>query len=169
MIEPELAQPLKSLENIAKALQAQFERWQPKARYRQALDPTPDDLKKVCQALRKLAKDDRVMVYYNGHGVPRPTVKSEIWLFNKDYTQYLPLNIANLCIWSGCPAVFVFDCSAAGVIVNCFKLLFDQQEAEIASGVLTRDTMLLRAKYRIPSHLYSSFLFLLLTHNVLQF
>jgi len=48
--------PQKGLESIGNALQKQYERWQPRARYKQLLDPTADDVRKVCLALRKNAK-----------------------------------------------------------------------------------------------------------------
>lgn len=61
--------PQKALENIGKALQAQYERWQPRARYKQCLDPTVEDVKKLCLSLRRNAKEERVLFHYNGHGV----------------------------------------------------------------------------------------------------
>ena len=46
----------KALEEIGNKLQKQYERWQPRARYKQLLDPTTDDVRKLCMALRKNAK-----------------------------------------------------------------------------------------------------------------
>lgn len=40
-------------------------------------------MKKLCTSLRRNAKEERVLFHYNGHGVPRPTVNGEIWVFNK--------------------------------------------------------------------------------------
>jgi regulator-associated protein of mTOR len=37
-----------------------------------------------------------VLFHYNGHGVPRPTANGEVWVFNKSYTQYIPLSIYDL-------------------------------------------------------------------------
>jgi regulator-associated protein of mTOR len=37
-----------------------------------------------------------VLFHYNGHGVPRPTANGEIWVFNKSYTQYIPMSIYDL-------------------------------------------------------------------------
>lgn len=54
-----------------------------KARYKQCLDPTLEDVKKLCISLRRAAKEDRVLFHYNGHGVPKPTNNGEIWVFNK--------------------------------------------------------------------------------------
>ena len=48
--------PQKAMELIANSLQKQYERWQPRARYKQLLDPTTDDVRKLCMALRKNAK-----------------------------------------------------------------------------------------------------------------
>lgn len=39
-----------------KNLQAQYERWQPRAKYRAHLDPTMDDVKKLAQSCRRTAK-----------------------------------------------------------------------------------------------------------------
>lgn len=30
-----------------------------------------------------LSQEERVLFHYNGHGVPKPTVNGEIWVFNK--------------------------------------------------------------------------------------
>ena len=48
--------PPKALEMIGIELQKQYEKWQPKARYKHCLDPTSDDVKKLCISLRKNAK-----------------------------------------------------------------------------------------------------------------
>lgn len=53
------------------------------ARYKYSLDPTVDEVKKLCTTCRKYAKSERVLFHYNGHGVPKPTPNGEIWLFNK--------------------------------------------------------------------------------------
>ena len=55
-----------------------------------------DDIKRLCVSLRRVAKQDRVLFHYNGHGVPRPTPNGEIWVFNKNYTQYIPLSVYDL-------------------------------------------------------------------------
>ncbi len=48
--------PHKALELIGSELQKQYERWQPRARCKQCLDPTLDEVKKLCTSLRKNAK-----------------------------------------------------------------------------------------------------------------
>eukprot|EP00960_Hanusia_phi_P064321 765762-Hanusia_phi.AAC.9 len=117
-VDPQMMSPHKALETIGKKLEAQYRRWQPRANYQQGLDPKVEDVKKLCDNLRKEAKDERVLFHYNGHGVPRPTANSEIWVFNKNFTQYIPLSVYDLQTWLGSPSVFVFDCSNAGVLVN---------------------------------------------------
>uniref|UniRef100_A0A8B9Q5T1 Regulatory-associated protein of mTOR n=1 Tax=Apteryx owenii TaxID=8824 RepID=A0A8B9Q5T1_APTOW len=82
-IDPLSMGPQKALETIGANLQKQYENWQPRARYKQSLDPTVDEVKKLCTSLRRNAKEERVLFHYNGHGVPRPTVNGEIWVFNK--------------------------------------------------------------------------------------
>lgn len=132
-INPLAMQPQKALEAIGKALQAQYDRWQPRARYKMQLDPTVDDVKKLCITCRKNAKSERVLLHYNGHGVPRPTVNGEIWVFNKSYTQYIPLSVYDVQTWTGTPSIYVLDCSAAGLIVNAFCKFAKQRQANGAA------------------------------------
>lgn len=81
--DPTTMSSTKALEKIGQNLQMQYERWQPRARYKQSLDPTSDDVKKLCMSLRRNAKEERVLFHYNGHGVPKPTSNGEIWVFNR--------------------------------------------------------------------------------------
>ncbi|PHT25759.1 Regulatory-associated protein of TOR 2 [Capsicum baccatum] len=136
--------PQKALETIGRTLNQQYERWQPRAKYKISLDPTVDEVKKLCTTCRKYAKSERVLFHYNGHGVPKPTANGEIWLFNKSYTQYIPLPISDLDSWLKTPSIYVFDCSAAGMIVNAFIELQDWT-ASGSSGTSTRDCILLAA------------------------
>ncbi|PKU65192.1 regulatory-associated protein of TOR 1 isoform X1 [Dendrobium catenatum] len=125
-IDPFSVTGAKVLDRIGKSLHAQYERWQPRARYGLQLDPTIEEVKKLCCSCRKNAKSERVLFHYNGHGVPKPTANGEIWVFNKGYTQYIPLPISELDSWLKTPSMYVFDCSAAGVIVNA---LIEHQES----------------------------------------
>lgn len=36
------------------------------------------------------------------------------------FTQYIPLSVYELESWLGNPSIYVFDCSAAGMVVNAF-------------------------------------------------
>lgn len=131
----------KALEGIGRNLQQQFETLSPKVRYKQYLDPSVEETKKFALGLRKQAKDERVLMYYNGHGVPKPTASGEFWVFNKsefwgldsarsrnvadepllDYTQYIPVSLYDLQTWMGSPCIYVWDCSAAGNIVSNYE------------------------------------------------
>ncbi|KAL5550675.1 hypothetical protein UlMin_000851 [Ulmus minor] len=142
-IDPYSMQPPKALEAIGKNLTLQYERWQPRARYKIQPDPTVEEVKKLCNSCRKFAKSERVLFHYNGHGVPKPTANGEIWVFNKSYTQYIPLPISELDSWLKTPSIYVFDCSAAGNIVNSFIELHEWG-ASSSSGS-TRDCILLAA------------------------
>ncbi|KAH7387516.1 hypothetical protein KP509_16G026500 [Ceratopteris richardii] len=119
-IDPFSMSAQKALDAIGKTLQVQYERWQPRARYKLQLDPTSEDIRRLCTHCRRSAKSERVLFHYNGHGVPKPTANGEIWLFNKNYTQYIPLSVYELETWLGTPSIYVFDCSAAGMILNAF-------------------------------------------------
>ncbi|MFS7976676.1 putative transcription factor WD40-like family [Helianthus anomalus] len=143
-IDPFSMAPQKALETIGKTLTFQYERWQPKAKYRIQLDPTVEEVKKLCTTCRKYAKSERVLFHYNGHGVPKPTANGEIWFFNRSYTQYIPLPISDLDSWLKTPSIYVFDCSAAGMIVNAFIELQDWGPSS-SSGTSPRDCILLAA------------------------
>lgn len=129
-IDPLTMSPTKALEKVGTSLQTQYERWQPRARYKQSLDPTTEEVKKLCTSLRRNAKEERVLFHYNGHGVPKPTANGEIWVFNRTYTQYIPLSIYDLQTWMGAPSIYVYDCSNAGIIVESFEQFAKQHESE---------------------------------------
>ncbi|XP_071961463.1 regulatory-associated protein of mTOR-like isoform X2 [Antedon mediterranea] len=133
-IDPLSMSAQKALDAIGGNLQKQYERWQPRARYKQSLDPTVEEVKKLCTSLRRNAKEERVLFHYNGHGVPRPTTNGEIWVFNKSYTQYIPLSVYDLQTWMGSPSIFVYDCSNAGLILESFENFSAQKvhERELA-------------------------------------
>ncbi len=92
--------PLVPFQSDGRFLSSYFLGAQPRARYKQSLDPTVEDVKKLCDSLRRGAKDERVLFHYNGHGVPRPTSNSEMWVFNKNFTQYIPLSVYDLQVFS---------------------------------------------------------------------
>lgn len=64
--------------------------------------------------------------------MPKPTVGGEIWVFNKSYTQYIPVSVYDIQTWLGSPCVFVYDCSNAGHILNAFKKFATQRDSEMA-------------------------------------
>ncbi|KAH8318424.1 hypothetical protein KR074_009438 [Drosophila pseudoananassae] len=130
-IDPSSVSPPKAMELIGSSLQMQYERWQPRARYKKCHDPTVEDVKKLCTSLRRNAKGERILFHYNGHGVPKPTANGEIWVFNKTFTQYIPLSIFELITWMSAPSIYVYDCSNAGIIINSFQPYAEQHEHEL--------------------------------------
>jgi len=88
-----------------------------KLKYKRALDPTVEHVKDLCIKMRDHAKNERLLLHYNGHGVPRPTANGEIWVFDKHHTQYIPLSVSDLKKWIGKPSIVVLDCSGAGVLM----------------------------------------------------
>lgn len=139
-VDPTTLSAPKALEFIGSNLQKQYERWQPRARYKKSPDPTSDDIKKLCTSLRRNAKEERVLFHYNGHGVPLPTTNGEIWVFNKNYTQYIPLSIYDLQMWMASPSIYVYDCSHAGIIVKLFNQFAKQQEEEIQKHTIPTES-----------------------------
>eukprot|EP00127_Corallochytrium_limacisporum_P003377 Clim_evm5s149 gene=Clim_evmTU5s149 len=130
-IDPMSMPSQKALEQIGMALEMQYKLWQPQARPRICLDPTLEDVKKACLHLRKNAKSDRILLHYNGHGVPKPSVNGEIWVFNKTYTQYIPLSVYDLQTWMGSPSIYVYDCSDAGTVVEAYENFARQRKVHI--------------------------------------
>lgn len=110
----------KGLEIIGHALQQQYEKYdkvQSKTKYKQCLDPTSEDLRKVLINLRKASKSERLLLHYNGHGVPKPTKNGELWVFGRHYTHYTPVSVSDVKQWLGDPAIYVLDCSAAAILI----------------------------------------------------
>jgi regulatory associated protein of mTOR len=130
-IDPTRHNAQKALDMIGIELQRQYQRWQPRARYKPCLDPTSDDVKRLCLNLRKSASKERVLFHYNGHGVPKPTVNGEIWVFNKEFTQYIPLSLYDVQAWLGSPSIYVWDCSNAGIIIQNFLQFEEDRENEV--------------------------------------
>ncbi|KAI1335335.1 raptor N-terminal caspase like domain-containing protein [Xylariaceae sp. FL0016] len=128
--DPFVPPATKALETIGKALQSQYENISLRTRYKQYLDPSVEETKKFCMSLRRNAKDERVLLHYNGHGVPKPTASGEIWVFNKNYTQYIPISLYDLQQWLQAPTIFVWDCSEAGNILNNYHRFVEKHEEE---------------------------------------
>ncbi|KAI7888798.1 raptor N-terminal caspase like domain-containing protein [Mucor mucedo] len=129
-IDPFLLIPQKSLEAIGKNLHNQYETINGRTRFKLSLDPSVEETKKVCCQMRRNAKEERILFHYNGHGVPKPTTSGEIWVFNRNYTQYIPVSLFDLQSWLGSPVIYVWDCSAAGNIINAFNRFAEQRDTE---------------------------------------
>lgn len=56
----------------------------------------------------------------------------------QSYTQYIPLSVHQLKDWAGTPAIFVLDCSAAGILLKHF--VEPQPPVEEGDGVVNPDT-----------------------------
>ncbi|KAJ3557772.1 hypothetical protein NM688_g1286 [Phlebia brevispora] len=119
-VDPHTMPSYKALEIIGANLQHQFEGLSPKITYKPFLDPNDSELRDGCARARQQAKDDAVLFYYNGHGVPKPTPSGELWCFNRNYTQYIPISLQELQRHLGTPCVYIWDCSAAGNLLNNF-------------------------------------------------
>ncbi|KAJ3287889.1 hypothetical protein HK104_008412, partial [Borealophlyctis nickersoniae] len=136
-IDPFSLPQAKALETIGRNLQTQYEVWQPRSRYRLSLDPSMDETKKLCTSLRRGAKEERILFHYNGHGVPKPTPGGEIWVFNKNYTQYIPVSIYDIQTWLGSPCIYVYDCSNAGNILLAFNRFAEQRDLDASRQLST--------------------------------
>lgn len=61
-------------------------------------------------------------------------------VFNKNYTQYLPLSVYDLMTWVGSPAIYVVDCSHAGLVLTAlshFAVQLGQEASNAAAAAFT--------------------------------
>jgi regulator-associated protein of mTOR len=123
---------------IGKALQTQYEQLSMRTRYKLSLDPTVDETRRYTSTMRRNARNERTLFHYNGHGVPKPTSSGEIWVFNRTYTQYIPISLYDLQTWLGAPSLFVWDCSDSGLIIQNFERFARKHMVE-AEDIRTRD------------------------------
>ncbi|TFK42159.1 hypothetical protein BDQ12DRAFT_677728 [Crucibulum laeve] len=130
-VDPHTMPSHKALEAIGSNLQHQFEGLSVKISYKPILDPSLEDLRRFCQTLRKQAKEDAILFYYNGHGVPKPTASGELWCFNRNYTQYIPVSLQEVQSWLGSPGVYIWDCSAAGHLLHNFIEFAKRRDQEV--------------------------------------
>lgn len=132
-MDPTSTSRAKAKEKIGERLEAQYAKWQQQRaakalKYRRALDPTVEDVRALCLGLRRQARNERILLHYNGHGVPRPTANGEIWVFDKNHTQYIPLCVTDLRQWMGKPSIVVLDCSSAGILMPFLTTPLDSNE-----------------------------------------
>ncbi|KAJ7201377.1 hypothetical protein GGX14DRAFT_656674 [Mycena pura] len=129
-VDPHTMPSQKAMETIAANLKLQFEGLSLKIMYKAIQDPSYDDLWRSCQSLRKQAKTDAVLFHYNGHGVPKPTESGELWCFNRNYTQYIPVSLQEIQSWLGSPAIYIWDCSAAGHLLSNFNSFAEKRDLD---------------------------------------
>ncbi|KAF9022601.1 hypothetical protein BDZ89DRAFT_1070539 [Hymenopellis radicata] len=130
-VDPRLLPASRALEAIGANLKSQYEGLSLKIQYKPILDPSQDDIRKCCQQLRRQAKDDAVLFHYNGHGVPKPTASGELWCFNRNYTQYIPVGLHEIQTWLGSPGVYIWDCSAAGHLLQNFNTIAERRDTDM--------------------------------------
>lgn len=124
-MDPTSTSRAKAREKIGELLENQYVKWQGqqkmKMRYKRALDPTPEEVRSLLRKMRSATKsNERILLHYNGYGVPRPTSNGELWVFDPGHTQYIPLSVQELRTWMGKPSMVVLDCNGAGVLLPFF-------------------------------------------------
>lgn len=84
-------------------------------------------------------------------------------LYLQSFTQYIPLSIFDLQKWMGSPSVYVYDCSRAGLIIQCFKNFATQHDPDVSivmcfgleKYILCSDTTVV--KYYLSDKIYRDF------------
>ncbi|RNF10046.1 regulatory associated protein of mTOR [Trypanosoma rangeli] len=105
-------------DSIAERLERQYRAQQRDATFKRAVDAHLEEAKHLMMTFRRKADNGRVLLHYNGHGMPRATDYGEIWFFDKDRTHYVPMNIVEISRLIDSPTLFVFDCNSAGSILQ---------------------------------------------------
>lgn len=54
-------------------------------------------------------------------------------MFNKNYTQYIPVSIYDIQTWMGAPSILVYDCSGAGHLMSSFIKFSQQRDVDAAN------------------------------------
>ncbi|RNF18678.1 regulatory associated protein of mTOR [Trypanosoma conorhini] len=122
-IDPHVAQisrfsPEGGGDSIAESLERQYRSQQRDAAFKRAVDAHLEEAKHLMAASRRKADSGRVLLHYNGHGMPRATDYGEIWFFDKDRTHYVPMNIVEMSQLLDSPTLYVLDCNSAGSILQ---------------------------------------------------
>lgn len=119
-----------AVSQISKAIERQYLQLSIRTKYRVLPDPGMEDIKKAALHARRQAKDERILFHYNGHGVPKPTSSGEIWVFNRDFTQYIPVPLYELQNWIASPSLFLWEINSAALVVQNFNEMVRRHEAE---------------------------------------
>ncbi|KAH9249448.1 hypothetical protein BASA81_012810 [Batrachochytrium salamandrivorans] len=118
-------------DKIVLQLEQQYREFQgPKMRLKMCPDPVMEDVMGSLSLMRKNALGGRVVLHYNGHGVPVPTLRGEVWVYNDEFSQYIPIHTSDLADWAGSPSVFVFDSHNAGVLLPFFQAEVDRKSQD---------------------------------------
>lgn len=106
----------------------------------------------MCVGLRRShsGREERLLLHFNGHGVPRPSANGELWVFNRSFTQYIPVSAYDLQSWLGTPCILVLDCSNAARIIEALSTVMPQPGTDASrpgdgGAVLGEDVIVLGA------------------------
>eukprot|EP00759_Apiculatamorpha_spiralis_P021263 PhF_6_TR26202/c0_g1_i1/m.37310/K07204/RAPTOR; regulatory associated protein of mTOR len=109
---------MKGSEVIAEKLEEQYKAIHRNALYKRTMEPAVEDVKNLLTQTRVKANDGRILVHYNGHGVPAVSTYGELWFFDQEHTKYVAMTITDIASCVESPSLYVLDCNCAGTIVN---------------------------------------------------
>jgi regulatory associated protein of mTOR len=107
-------------ELVAERLEQQYTQWQRNLKFRHVVDPTYEQMRTICERVRRDAKNDRLLLHIHGHGVPRPTDVGEFWVVDKNKTEYIPIAMEDIKQWLGAPSMIILECSNAATLIPYF-------------------------------------------------
>lgn len=61
------------------------------------------------------------------------TRAGELWVFNKNYSQYIPVSLFEIQGWLGSPCIYIWECSAAGNLLDNFIKFAERRDVETFS------------------------------------
>ncbi|KAJ2497917.1 Target of rapamycin complex 1 subunit kog1, partial [Coemansia sp. RSA 1972] len=120
---------------ISDNLVSQFEQLPGKIIYKPLIDCDVLRLQRNSLHFRNVAKDQRILFYYNGHGMPHPTDDGCFWAFKprNGYTcrDVVPVKAETMISWLGSPSLYIWDCAHAMNIVHAFERHHTSRDKEI--------------------------------------
>ncbi|KAJ2557662.1 Target of rapamycin complex 1 subunit kog1, partial [Coemansia sp. RSA 1822] len=123
---------------ISDNLVSQFEQLPGKIIYKPLIDCDVLRLQRNSLHFRNVAKDQRILFHYNGHGMPPPTNDGCFWAFKPQTrsgyvaSDIVPVTAETLLSWLGSPSLYIWDCAHAMNIVHAFERHNTSREKEIA-------------------------------------
>jgi hypothetical protein len=123
-------------EAVIEALELQYKSLYRDVVFRRCNEATIDDARAALQQMRRKAESGgRLLIHYNGHGMPSATQNGELWFFDARREHFVPFNIVDIAAFAESPAVYVLDCNCAAHALNMWRQSIDPAQRENSRDV----------------------------------